>query len=49
MVHIPIERAMELIAQRGLPARPQAGLPSRLGDQGKHEEEVDQPKVCSSE
>ncbi len=25
VVHIPIERAMELIAQRGLPVRPQAG------------------------
>jgi hypothetical protein len=25
IVHIPIERAMELLAQRGLPTRPQAG------------------------
>jgi hypothetical protein len=28
-VHIPIERAMELLAQRGLPLRPQSGAPAQ--------------------
>jgi hypothetical protein len=28
VVHIPIDRAMQLLAQRGLPTRPQAGTVS---------------------
>jgi hypothetical protein len=35
-VHIPIERAMELLAQRGLPLRPQSGA------QPQHEAQKDQ-------
>ena len=36
VVHIPIERAMELIAQRGLPTQPQAGTaPSSIVQTGR--------------
>ncbi len=34
VVRIPIHRAMELVAQRGLPTRPQAGVPAD-GDKAK--------------
>jgi hypothetical protein len=30
VVHIPIERAMELVAQRGLPTRPQGAAPEHV-------------------
>jgi hypothetical protein len=35
VVHIPIDRAMQLLAQRGLPTRPQAGTPPRDVNAGK--------------
>ena len=34
-VHIPIERAMDLIAQRGLPVRGQGGTGTNLAQQQK--------------
>ncbi len=34
IVHIPIERAMELIAQRGLPVRPQEATATPTGNAG---------------
>jgi hypothetical protein len=34
VVHIPIERAMQLIAQRGLPVRPEAGDNAASSSQG---------------
>ncbi len=37
-VHIPIERAMELIVQRGLPVRPQDGGSSATTPTGKKDE-----------
>ena len=44
VVHIPIERAMQLIAQRGLPTRSQASAPAQLpGTQQKTKPRVRAP------
>jgi hypothetical protein len=45
VVHIPIERAMQLIAQRGLPTRSQASAPDQLpGKQEKNTPAVKTPR-----
>ncbi|PYX92592.1 MAG: hypothetical protein DMG71_17645, partial [Acidobacteria bacterium] len=44
-VHIPIERAMQLIAQRGLPTRSQTSAPDQLpGKQEKNTPAVKTPR-----
>jgi len=47
VAHIPIERAMELVAQRGLPVHPQAGVtppsPVNLGREAATKEDRSRP------
>jgi hypothetical protein len=48
VVRIPIDRAMQLVAERGLPTRPQAGAvppsPVNLGRQAAQRSDTSQPQ-----
>ncbi|HVO80372.1 MAG TPA: hypothetical protein VMT28_06560 [Terriglobales bacterium] len=46
VVHIPIQRAMELVAQRGLPVRPQEGVsPAAAGSKAQRNQKPERGKM----